>query len=85
MRKSDMERLSRRIHTMPEDVEQALEQRGLMAAYNQRPPYQRNDYIGWIIRAKRPDTRHRRLEQMLFELEQGHLYMKMSWRRGRRG
>ncbi|HSG43712.1 MAG TPA: YdeI/OmpD-associated family protein [Anaerolineales bacterium] len=26
-------------------------------AYNARPPYQRNDYIGWITRAKREETK----------------------------
>lgn len=83
MKKNDMERLSRKIHPMPEEVKRALMDRGLVDAYNQRPPYQRNDYIGWISRAKRPDTRRRRLEQMLYELEQGHLYMKMHWRPGR--
>lgn len=50
-----------------------------MAAYDARPPYQRNDYIGWIDRAKRPETRTKRIAQMLAELEQGDVYMKMEW------
>ena len=45
-----------------------------------RPPYQRNDYIGWITRAKLPATRQKRLEQMLDELEKGDAYMKMVFR-----
>ena len=53
-----------------------------MDAYRARPPYQRNDYLGWIDRAKRPETKERRLGQMLAELEQGDLYMKMAWRGG---
>ncbi len=69
---------------MPEDVRAALEARGLMAAYRQRPPYQRNDYLGWILRAKRPDTRARRLAQMLDELKRGDRYMNMAHRPGRR-
>ena len=84
MNKDDMKRLSRAIHPMPGDIWDALEKKGLLNAYKERPPYQRNDYIGWISRAKRPDTRRRRLEQMLFELEQGYLYMKMPWRPARR-
>jgi uncharacterized protein YdeI (YjbR/CyaY-like superfamily) len=68
---------------MPEYVERALEERGLMEAYRARPDYQQNDYIGWIERAKREDTRVRRLEQMLDELEAGDVYMKMEWRPGR--
>ena len=69
---------------MPADVERALEETGLMEAYQARPPYQRNDYLGWIDRAKRPETKARRLQQMLDELEQGDVYMKMPWRAGRR-
>lgn len=65
---------------MPEFVRQALESRRLMAAYRSRPPYQRNDYLGWITRAKREQTRQKRLTQMLDELEQGDVYMKMAYR-----
>ena len=73
-------RLTRPLNPMPAVVERALEQTGLMEAYQARPPYQRNDYLGWIDRAKRPETKARRLQQMLDELEQGDVYMKMAWR-----
>ena len=63
---------------MPAFVKKALNERGLMAAYNARPAYQRNDYLGWIARAKREDTKHRRLCQMLDELEMGGVYMNMK-------
>ncbi|MDE2745739.1 MAG: YdeI/OmpD-associated family protein [Chloroflexota bacterium] len=75
--------LSRPIQPMPAAVKEALEEHGLVAAYQARPPYQRNDYLGWINRAKRPETKERRLRQMLSELEQGDVYMKMDWRTGR--
>jgi uncharacterized protein YdeI (YjbR/CyaY-like superfamily) len=65
---------------MPEDVRAAIEVRGLMAAYRERPPYQQNDYVGWIERASRPETRQKRLGQMLDELTGGRLYMNMAWR-----
>ena len=68
---------------MPPEVERALEEAGLTEAYQARPPYQRNDYLGWIDRAKRHETKARRLQQMLDELEQGDVYMKMAWRAGR--
>lgn len=68
---------------MPDDVRAVLDERGLRSAYDARPPYQRNDYVGWIERAKRPETRLRRIERMLDELEAGDRYMKMSWRGGR--
>ena len=66
---------------MPHYVEDALAASGLTDAYRARPPYQQNDYIGWIIHAKRPETRQKRIKQMLDELEAGDVYMKMAWRR----
>ena len=75
--------LSRPIQPMPDAVEQALIEHSLLEAYQARPPYQRNDYLGWINRAARPETKERRLQQMLSELEQGDVYMKMDWRAGR--
>ena len=50
----------------------------MIADYEARPFYQRNDYLAWIARAKREETRERRLAQMLDELEQGGVYMKMA-------
>ena len=67
-------------NAMPVDVRRALLAAGLMMKYRQRPPYQRNDYLGWIRRAKRPATRQKRMQQMLEELSRGHSYMKMSYR-----
>jgi len=71
--------LTREIHPIPDDIRQLLHGRGLWEAYQARPPYQQNDYIGWIEQAKRTDTRDRRIHQMLDELEAGGLYMKMRW------
>ncbi len=68
---------------MPEWVAEQLTERDLWAAYEARPPFQRNDYVGWISRARREATQHRRCAQMLDELERGDVYMKMSWRAGR--
>lgn len=65
---------------MPDVVRETLEAADLMEAYRERPPYQRNDYLGWIGRAKREDTKLRRLAQMLEELERGDRYMKMPYR-----
>ena len=66
-------------YPMPEYIREALESRGVMEAYNARPPYQRNDYIGWITRAKHIETQEKRLNQMLEELEKGDVYMKVKW------
>jgi uncharacterized protein YdeI (YjbR/CyaY-like superfamily) len=64
---------------MPAAVRRALEERRLLQRYRERPPYQRNDYLIWIAQAKREETRSRRLEQMLDELERGDVYMKAGW------
>jgi uncharacterized protein YdeI (YjbR/CyaY-like superfamily) len=64
---------------MPDFIREALESRGVMEAYRARPPYQQNDYIGWITRARRIETQEKRLNQMLEELEHGGIYMNMEW------
>ena len=72
--------LSRPIQPMPQFVLDALEERGLLTAYESRPPYQQNDYLSWICRAKRPQTKEKRLRQMLDELALGDVYMKMEYK-----
>ena len=74
--------LQRATNPMPASVEAALNERGLMAAYRARPPYQQNDYLGWISRAKRGATRQKRIDQMLAELRDGRKYMNMVWSGG---
>lgn len=68
-------------YKMPDFIRNALHQRGLMEAYQARPPYQRNDYMGRITRAKLDRTKQKRLKQMLDELEGGKLYMNMAWKK----
>ena len=65
---------------MPDFVRAALEAHGLRTQFDQRPWYQRNDYLGWISRAKREETQSKRLNQMIEELKDGNVYMKMAWR-----
>ena len=61
----DFSKLKRPRYPMPDFVKQALDESGLMEAYHKRPAYQQNDYVGWINRAKRPETKEKRLRQML--------------------
>lgn len=73
--------LTRIRHKMPDYIREALSEHNLMEAYHARPDYQQNDYIGWITRAKREETKQKRFAQMLDELEGGKLYMNMKWRK----
>ncbi len=75
---NDFSNLKRPKHPMPNFVQTALIERGLMNAYHARPAYQQNDYLGWIAKAKREETKLKRLAQMLDELEAGGVYMKMQ-------
>lgn len=72
--------LKRNINPMPKDIRTRLVRGGLMDLYNARPAYQRNDYLGWISRAKLDETKEKRINQMLKELKQGDRYMNMKWR-----
>ena len=72
--------LQRPTQQMPDDVAELLAQHGVCSAYDDRPAYQRNDYLAWIDRAKRPETRSKRINQMLSELEEGGVYMRMKHR-----
>jgi uncharacterized protein YdeI (YjbR/CyaY-like superfamily) len=69
---------------MPEDVAALLAAHRLRGAYDDRPAYQRNDYLGWIGHAKRPETRVKRIGQMLRELKDGGVCMAMPHRPSRR-
>ena len=75
----DSSRLTRQVNNMPDYVAEALDREALWERYRARPPYQQNDYIGWILRAKREETRQKRLNQMLEELKNGDAYMAMKY------
>lgn len=73
MNERNKSRLTRPRHAMPSFVRKALMENGVMEAYRLRPPYQQNDYLGWITRAKLEPTRKRRLAR-------GERYMNMAYR-----
>lgn len=79
MSHTDFSNLKRPRHAMPDFVREALIEHNLMKAYESRPAYQQNDYVGWINRAKRPATKQKRLVQMIDELQRGDVYMKMAY------
>jgi uncharacterized protein YdhG (YjbR/CyaY superfamily) len=70
---------ARERHEIPDFITAALEQDNLWECYLTRPPYQQNDYIGWIICGKREETRKKRLMQMIEELRSGDAYMGMAY------
>lgn len=72
--------LTRKKNPMPAYIRKTLLENKLTRAYHARPPYQRNDYLGWITRAKLEATRKKRLNQMLRELRNGDRYMNMVWK-----
>ncbi|QYZ67981.1 MAG: hypothetical protein OI74_16965 [Gammaproteobacteria bacterium (ex Lamellibrachia satsuma)] len=74
----DFTKLKRDRYQMPEYIKQALKNNGVAPDYESRPAYQQNDYIGWIERAKRQETKEKRLQQMVDELKVGGVYMKMK-------
>ena len=75
---SDYSKLTRQKNNMPDYIKESLENSRLMLDYLARPAYQQNDYIGWIERAKKKETKLSRLNQMLDELKLGGVYMKMK-------
>lgn len=76
----DYSKLKRSINPMADFVKEALIKEDLMEKYLERPPYQQNDYIGWINQAKRQETILKRLTQMLDELRRGDKYMGMDYK-----
>lgn len=74
----DRQKLKRKLNPMPDYIEKALKDNGVKQDYKARPAYQRNDYLGWIARAKKEETKQKRLNQMLYELKVGGVYMKMK-------
>jgi len=81
MREEQASRLKRPIYPLPDFIHSALLKNGLLEAYQNRPAYQQNDYIGWITRAKQQATREKRLQHMLDELATGDRYMHMTYTR----
>ena len=77
--------LQREIQPMPDDIKRALRTEDVLDDYLARPAYQQNDYLAWIARAKREDTKTKRLYQMIDELKRGGVYMKMDHPASRKG
>jgi len=71
-------RLQRDVYIMSSDIKKVLEKGKVLKDYFARPHYQQNDYLGWILRAKREETRLKRINLMVSELKKGGVYMGMK-------
>jgi hypothetical protein len=71
--------LKRKVNPVPAKIKTLMNEEGVWVAYQHRPPYQRNDYMGWINKAKLDVTKEKRTRQMIEELKKGNVYMKMKW------
>jgi uncharacterized protein YdeI (YjbR/CyaY-like superfamily) len=60
------------LHSVPPDLRKALaSNRAAQAAWEDITPLARNEWICWVISAKKPETRSRRIERTRTELTQG--------------
>lgn len=51
--------------TMPDDIRDELEERVVIDDQDERPFYQRNDYLAWIGRTARSENHCKRIDQMV--------------------
>jgi hypothetical protein len=56
---------------VPEMYKEILEDRGVLELYENRPYYQQKGWIQWIDEAKRLETRQKRVNEMVRELDEG--------------
>lgn len=63
---------------MPDDLSEALQANAVAdAQFNRFPPGARREYIEWVISAKQPATRTRRIETTVAQAAEGK---KMGWK-----
>lgn len=56
---------------LPAEYETVLKSRGVLDDYRKRPYYQQKGWIQWIELAKQPETKQKRIEKMIQEIEEG--------------
>lgn len=56
---------------VPEDLDRALERTGLRAAFDLLAYPHRREYVQWVERAKKPEARQRRIQDVLEGAETG--------------
>lgn len=63
--------LKRELNPIQDFIRERLVRENVLDKYNERPAYQRSQYIDWITSAKRETTKENRLNQMIDELKAG--------------
>ncbi len=58
-------------HSLPKDVKQSLYDAKVETLWASLTPLARNEFICWIISAKKPETREKRKKRMCEELIEG--------------
>jgi uncharacterized protein YdeI (YjbR/CyaY-like superfamily) len=60
------------VHSVPEDLRKSLVADTVaLELWEDITPLARNEWICWVEDAKRPETRHRRIERVRKELKEG--------------
>lgn len=60
------------VHTVPADLQAALSKTSkVLALWEDITPLGRNEFICWVLDAKKPETRERRVRRTLEELLEG--------------
>lgn len=58
-------------HKMPADLYKAFATAAIKGAWEDITPLARNEWICWVISAKKPETRQRRIERTQYALLEG--------------
>ncbi len=62
------------MHKLPADLQKAINSnKGALTTWDATTRLARNEWIGWIISAKKLETRKRRIERAVEELKEGKL------------
>lgn len=59
------------VHTLPDDLQQALDRENLAELWNGLTLLARNEFICWVSDAKKEETRARRIRRTCEELREG--------------
>jgi len=59
------------VHETPVEMQAAIRGAGLLPLWEKLPPLGRNEFICWVLDAKQPATREKRVRRTCEELQEG--------------